>query len=239
MTIRYPLPFVEQLTVRFCHDLAGPVGAVANGLELMEDLGEAADGTVFALVRQSAATVSHRLRYFRLAYGSIGSDKQTVGLGEIKPVIENYYAGEKLGFSWVLQPDIGGLPVPAAKLILNLLLAANACLLRSGQVILTLGQKDEHIIINVLAHGSGAVIPPHYEQVWEDSSNAAKAIDQRAVQAQQVKYLTQHYNAKLSCKTFVAGEPLPPEVLADIPSDFLQEDGSTVLLQIVVPADFS
>lgn len=55
-------------TVRMCHDLAGPSGALANGLELLEMEGDAA-AEVRGLLKASAATLGARLDFFRAVFG--------------------------------------------------------------------------------------------------------------------------------------------------------------------------
>lgn len=58
-------------TVRMCHDLAGPAGALANGLELL-DAGSGDDGLaaeVRGLLRLSAQTLGARLDFFRAVFG--------------------------------------------------------------------------------------------------------------------------------------------------------------------------
>lgn len=56
--------------VRMCHDLAGAVGAIANGLELLEgEPDPALAAEVRGLLRQSAATLGARLDFFRAVFG--------------------------------------------------------------------------------------------------------------------------------------------------------------------------
>jgi len=205
MNMNYSIGFFEQLMVKFCHDLAGPIGAVANGLELMEDLGENVESEIFKLVRQSSSTVSYRLRYFRMAYGVMGADDQLIGLGEIKPVVENYYSGEKVQFTWGIDSNVSALPVSAVKLILNLLLVANGCLLRAGEIVLGLEKHgSDQLVITLTVQGPGVLVPPHYEQVWTDQ--ASGSLDQKSVQALFIKHLAHQYNAKFTYHLLKEGE---------------------------------
>ena len=58
----------QLLCSRLCHDLVGPAGAVNAGLELAED-GDL-DGDALDLVTSSAAEVTRRLAFFRIAFGA-------------------------------------------------------------------------------------------------------------------------------------------------------------------------
>lgn len=56
------------VSARLCHDLISPIGAIGNGLELLELSGTGASPEL-ALVNDSLATAIAKLRFFRLAFG--------------------------------------------------------------------------------------------------------------------------------------------------------------------------
>jgi histidine phosphotransferase ChpT len=58
----------ELVSARLCHDLISPMGAIGNGLELLELAGGAA-GPELALVKDSLATALAKLRFYRVAFG--------------------------------------------------------------------------------------------------------------------------------------------------------------------------
>jgi histidine phosphotransferase ChpT len=67
---------LELLTTRLCHELAGPVAAINNGIELLDEDLEAGTppGSGFvrnavALVSDSAHRARNRLQFYRFAYG--------------------------------------------------------------------------------------------------------------------------------------------------------------------------
>ncbi|MSP89576.1 MAG: hypothetical protein EXQ92_12320 [Alphaproteobacteria bacterium] len=64
---------LELLMSRVCHDLISPVGAVVNGVELIEDGGADMTDDAMALIAKSARQASRRLQFFRMAYGAAGS----------------------------------------------------------------------------------------------------------------------------------------------------------------------
>jgi histidine phosphotransferase ChpT len=70
---------LEVLASKICHDLISPIGAVNNGVELMEDLGPDAGPEATALIAGAAQQASAKLQAFRIAYGVGGAD------GNIKP----------------------------------------------------------------------------------------------------------------------------------------------------------
>jgi histidine phosphotransferase ChpT len=54
---------------RICHDLISPIGAIGNGVELIE-LTASTQGPEMALIRESVENANARIRFFRVAYGA-------------------------------------------------------------------------------------------------------------------------------------------------------------------------
>ncbi|MBV9827521.1 MAG: hypothetical protein JO001_17930 [Alphaproteobacteria bacterium] len=66
------LRVVELMAARLCHDLIGPVAAINNGVELLEEEDGGFMREAIGLVGDSARTASRRLQFFRFAYGFSG-----------------------------------------------------------------------------------------------------------------------------------------------------------------------
>src|SRR5215211_9517852 len=77
------LDLAALLCSRVCHDLISPVGAIMNGLEVMED-GKDEETSKFAmdLIKKSAKTASAKLQFCRLAFGAAGSAGAQIDLGD-------------------------------------------------------------------------------------------------------------------------------------------------------------
>ena len=64
-----------DLCTRLCHDLAGSVGAVVAGTELIEDEDDPVQiRETASLLMQAAGSVAVRLRFLRLAFGTASTD---------------------------------------------------------------------------------------------------------------------------------------------------------------------
>lgn len=68
------LRILELMASKICHDLVSPVGAINNGVELIEDIGGDVVNEAMQLISSSAEQAARRLRIFRIAYGRSGSD---------------------------------------------------------------------------------------------------------------------------------------------------------------------
>ena len=77
------LDFAALLCSRVCHDIISPVGAITNGLEVLdEENNEEMKAFAFDLIRKSARTASSKLQFARLAFGAAGSVGAEVDLGD-------------------------------------------------------------------------------------------------------------------------------------------------------------
>lgn len=127
---------VALICSRLCHDLAGSIGAVNNGVELLaEETDAAMREEAIGLIAQSASDAARRLSFFRLALGASGSISEPMAYTEFSRVAKAYFDGGKL--SLLLPSTAAPLPKPLGKaLLLGLSLAAQA-LPRGGSLSLT------------------------------------------------------------------------------------------------------
>ncbi len=82
---------------RICHDLISPIGAITNGLELL-DMAGGAKGPEMDLISDSVDNAGARIRFFRIAYGAAG--EQALGRSEIVSVLEDVGRGGRHTVEW-------------------------------------------------------------------------------------------------------------------------------------------
>jgi histidine phosphotransferase ChpT len=127
---------VALICSRLCHDLAGAIGAINNGVELLtEETDAAMREEAIGLIAQSANDAARRLSFFRLALGASGGAGDSMAYAELARVAKAYFGGSKLS---LLLPSLDEtMPKPLGKaLLLGLSLAATA-LPRGGSLSLT------------------------------------------------------------------------------------------------------
>ncbi len=112
------------LCSRVCHDIISPVGAINNGLELLDEGG--ADEDAMRLIRQSARNASARLQFARIAFGAAGSAGMLIDTGDAEAVAIAFLKNEKPELTWNGARAL--LPKNKVKLLLNLILVANAAI---------------------------------------------------------------------------------------------------------------
>ena len=127
------LDLAALLCSRVCHDIISPVGAIINGLEVLdEDNSEDMREFAFGLIRRSAKQGSAKLQFARLAFGAAGSAGAEIDLADAEKVARGYMEGEKAEFAWEAPQSL--MPKNLVKLMLNLILLANAAVPRGGSI---------------------------------------------------------------------------------------------------------
>lgn len=121
------------VAARLCHDLVNPLGALVNGLEVLEE-DDDPEMQKFALdlIRRSAQQACARMRFGRLAFGLHGGQK--IAAKEVIDVTEGLLAHEKVTVTWRNSPPSAFLSKLQARLLLNLILNAHQALPRGGHL---------------------------------------------------------------------------------------------------------
>ncbi len=136
-----PLDLAALLCSRVCHDILNPVGAIINGLEVLEDEKDVEmRGFALDLIKRSAEQASAQLQFCRLAFGAAGSAGAAIDSGDAEKVARAIFDRERTDLRWKAPARL--MPKNQVKLILNLCLIAAAAVPRRG-------------VIEVLANGAG------------------------------------------------------------------------------------
>jgi histidine phosphotransferase ChpT len=125
------LDLAALLCSRLCHDLISPVGAIINGLEVMEeDKDEETKTFALDLIKKSATQASAKLQFCRLAFGAAGSAGAQIELGDAEKAARGLLEDGKTTLVWNLPRAL--VAKNRAKLLLNMLLVAGGTIPRGG-----------------------------------------------------------------------------------------------------------
>lgn len=127
------IEFSALMVSRVCHDLVGPLGAVVNGLEVLEDERDAAmRDDAIRLVATSANQALARIQFMRIAFGAAGSAGAELDLGEVGRLIQGLLDGGKVKLEWNVPQTYWA--KDWAKLLMNASLLGADSLPRGGVV---------------------------------------------------------------------------------------------------------
>ncbi len=169
------LDLAALLCSRVCHDLISPVGAIVNGLEVLEE-DKDEETRVFALdlIKKSAQAASAKLQFCRLAFGAAGSSGAQIELGDAEKAARGLLEDGKTTLAWNLPGEL--VAKNRAKLLLNMLLVAAGAIPRGG----TLTAEALGSGFRITASGLNARLTPATADLL--ACSPAHSVDAHAIQ---------------------------------------------------------
>jgi histidine phosphotransferase ChpT len=197
------LELAAMLCSRVCHDLISPVGAIVNGLEVLDDNPKPEDREfALDLIRKSARTASARLQFCRLAFGAAGSAGAQIDLGDAQNMARGHIEDGKTTITWNLPRLL--LPKNRVKLLLNMMVIAQQTIPRGGVLAVDAIGEGEVFGFRVTASGLNARLPQNIADLL--SSPHLAASDAHSVQPYYTRLLAQACG--LSVKLVAEGEAI-------------------------------
>ena len=178
---------------RICHDLISPLGAIANGLELLQMTG-LKNSPELSLISDSIESANARVRFFRIAYGNADA-AQIVKGNEIRSVLKAMYHTTRLDIVW----DMADMPRIECKLALLTLQCLETALPYGGQIEII--EKDGKLFFS--AKAPRVVLE---EKLWE---RLTQPVEMAALRPAQVQFgLLAEMVQKLRRRVAVALDPM-------------------------------
>ncbi|HXY58227.1 MAG TPA: histidine phosphotransferase family protein [Methylocystis sp.] len=176
-----PLDLAALLSSRVCHDVISPVGAIVNGLEVLEEeKDEEMRRHALALIKSSAAEASARLQFCRLAFGAAGSKGASIDTGDAEHVTRQFLADERTSLEWSAPRAL--MPKNRVKLLLNLCIIADAAIPRGGVISVTATGDGDDAAFHIKARGVNARVAPGLAALLNGEPEE-QALDARSIQA--------------------------------------------------------
>ncbi len=173
------LELAALISSRICHDVINPVGAIANGLEM---LGEETDGAMreqaLDLIRKSARQASAKLQFARLAFGAAGSAGAEIDLRDAEKVSRDFVQEPKHKLEW--HGPAVTLPKNKVKLLLNLVALGVVALPRGGTVSVEIVGEPPNVGFTVKAKGDSAKLNDQVRDLLAGGNGAA--VDAHSIQ---------------------------------------------------------
>jgi histidine phosphotransferase ChpT len=175
-----PLELAALVASRVCHDIISPVGAIVNGLEVLEEeKDESMREFAMDLVQKSARQASAKLQFSRLAFGASGGAGAEIDMGDAGRCTKALMEREKAELDW--QVTAGLLPKAQAKLLLNLIVIALNSTARGGRITVTAHREADETVMRVVAEGDRAKLPAGVREVIAEGA-MPNPLDAHAVQ---------------------------------------------------------
>ncbi|MBL8644563.1 MAG: hypothetical protein JNK21_11570 [Rhodospirillaceae bacterium] len=199
------LALTQVLCTRLCHDLAGPVGAVAAGVELVGGDPAAVDAETLQLIANSSAAAARKLKFLRLALGTAGS---AAALKDLQSTVAHYFeaiAGPSgpARVTWPAPDALAALGNVAngqgPQVLANLILVAGESVPRLSGVVVTMAQNGAAISVSAEARGDiSPNLDPRRDLLAVLAAPEAATLSPKTVQALYAHALVGHYGGALS-----------------------------------------
>lgn len=174
------LELAALISSKICHDVIGPVGAIYNGLEILnEDDDAEAKSYALSVIRNVTEQASARLQFARFAFGAAGSAGSLIDLGTAEQISRGFIGNGKHKLVW--QGFAGHMAKDKVKLLLNLVAVAVTALPRGGEIHVLMSGSNEQPNFVLRCHGTGARAPQHLGEFI--SGEGAPALDALTIQA--------------------------------------------------------
>jgi histidine phosphotransferase ChpT len=159
------LAATQLLMSHLCHELVSPIGAINNGIEMLEDFdGNELTQEAVALIGQSGKAAAAKLRFDRVAYGAAGRASD-LGLGQCAAMATDLLASDaRVSLAWPAGDAVRLVP-GGPQLLLNLVVLAVGALPRGGNVEVAVSAAGA---VGLIATGVGAKLPEAVQAVVLD-----------------------------------------------------------------------
>lgn len=104
---------------RICHDLISPLGAIHNGMELLELTG-IPESPEMQMINQSVHDANTRIKFFRIAFGAARAG-QMVAARDVAEILETGSEERRVKVDWQIEGDAERVDVKAAFLLISCL----------------------------------------------------------------------------------------------------------------------
>jgi histidine phosphotransferase ChpT len=174
------LDLAAMLCSKVCHDVISPVGAIVNGLEVLEDDSDPAMRDIaLDLIKRSAAGASAKLQFCRLAFGAAGSAGASIDTGDAEKVARAMLENEKTKLAWNAPRQFLG--KNKVKLLLNLCQIASATIPRGGSLEVGLIGEGDSAGVRVAVKGTNPRLQAHFADLLAGRLEEAK-VDAHTIQ---------------------------------------------------------
>ena len=160
------ISFTSMVCSKILHDIAGPIGAIMNGAELLAETGDGDDQEeIIDLIKSSADQMSSQVKAFRIAFGALSSGWGEIGVMDFRHALESYSGFRGFSVRWTTEGET--IHKDLAKLILNTAFILGDVVRKKGELhIIRTGDVHDYSFA-IEAFGEGIVLPDEQKGILE------------------------------------------------------------------------
>jgi len=177
MPVNVDIVVTQLLCSKLCHDLVGPIGAVSNGVEMVEEFDATMRDEALGLIGDSARQASARLQFYRYAYGRVGAP---ITCDVLAGLITDLFGDGPFKLDWPGDMSAEIVEGARGKLLANMILLATEALPRGGRI--SVRGSGEGGALRVVADGETSALPGEVAAAMSTEVDV-KTLTARSVQA--------------------------------------------------------
>ncbi len=194
------LDLAALLASRVCHDVIGPVGAIINGLEVLdEEDDEEMRDIAMDLVRKSAESASVKLKFARLAFGASGTAGSEIDLAAAEEISREFATSPRVTLEW--ECPFQTRPKDQVKLLMNMILIGLSTIPRGGVIKVMTTEDRDNPHYEIRCSGKGAKLSEKSSALIKAEVEGAE-IDARDVQVYYAGLIARMVGLDLSTQDF-------------------------------------
>lgn len=187
----HPPHLMELVVSRLIHEIVGPIGAMSNGIELLQEFDGVADGESLTLISDSAHEANARVQFYRMAYGRAGY--QLNDLAQLRGIASEFFSGlPHYSLDWPLPPIQPAIADGFGRILLLVAEISKDCLPRGGNVLVSVSGASA----TVTATSQEAALPDRISAIL-DGANVATPREAHAALA---RFYADAAGFRISCQ---------------------------------------
>jgi hypothetical protein len=177
------LRMAELLLTKFTHDMAGPISAVANGIDfVLSDTKESHDpgaieikNQAIDLIEESSKQSMARLHAYRIAYGLIYDDDAENKTREVVSIVKNYFQKTQVEVRWNSSvPEV--MSSLQRRVIIGVILTFSRIFIYGAKLSVSFSGENKNFV-TIRGHAEKFKDPSPIKAVFDDTSDEEYSLD--------------------------------------------------------------
>lgn len=149
---------------KILHDMAGPIGAVMNGTELLKEISNAGNEEIIELLKSSSDQLTALLQVFRVSFGALSTGGDEVEAGMVQTHLETYTNFKGVPMTW--QPEEAMINKDIAKMLVNGIFLLTELARKKGQLQVSATSAGGVETFSIAAFGQGITAPEELKIIF-------------------------------------------------------------------------
>lgn len=194
------LNVAECLNARFCHDLAGNIGATASGTEFIENPSIDIQKQALHLLKQSSARLTSLLEFYRITFAPHDNNGERAEIETIRNICAEYVENARIKLNFSEVKNGSDICLLRGKIICCLAALASNNLVQGGSIQVNITHNNRGTAIKVIATGNNIRANEEVQSFLTGAHEDFPAISSKNIFAYYARSLTDILGIIIECR---------------------------------------